>query len=198
VNQETKTLAWLKAQRAALLGGPVAACAARVSIINDLMMRRQIAIGSDRQGQVWLDPAWGLWSPREDSVFECARDWCFLHEVDPNTGRTDSRSVRSRPISVAPCRQLTLRAFGVHKVYFVQESGMHAIKIGTAKNVDRRVKAMVVGTPHLLSVLAIIEGNREVESALHKRFAHARIRGEWFRATPDLLAFIDDLKRKVA
>jgi hypothetical protein len=80
------------------------------------------------------------------------------------------------------------------RVYFVQESGMGAIKIGTTKNVNTRVSDMAVGTPHLLAVLALIDGNHEVEHALHQRFAHARIRGEWFRPVPELLEYIAKVK----
>ena len=35
---------------------------------------------------------------------------------------------------------------------------------------------------------------REVESAIHHRFRHARVRGEWFRPVPELLSYIDEVK----
>jgi hypothetical protein len=82
------------------------------------------------------------------------------------------------------------------EVYFVHEIGMGAIKIGiTGRGVDDRIQRMVTNTPHILTLLAVIEGDRKFETELHFRFASARIRGEWFRPVPELLAYIEEVKR---
>ena len=53
-------------------------------------------------------------------------------------------------------------------------------------------------SPHLLAVLAVIDGDIVVEQALHRRFANARIRREWFRPVPELLAYIAEIKARAA
>ena len=44
-----------------------------------------------------------------------------------------------------------------------------------------------------MKLIGTVRGDRRLEKALHKRFDHLRVRGEWFWATPELLAFIDGL-----
>jgi hypothetical protein len=70
-------------------------------------------------------------------------------------------------------------------VYFAQKRKGGLIKIGWSRSVETRmaaVRAKVVGA---------IPGERKVEKALHERFAHLRVRGEWFKPGADLLAYID-------
>lgn len=71
------------------------------------------------------------------------------------------------------------------------------IKIGTTTNLKVRLTAI----PHD-EVLATEPGGYKLEKARHAQFAEARIRGEWFQATTELLAhaqrlatkdFLDDL-----
>jgi hypothetical protein len=76
------------------------------------------------------------------------------------------------------------------RVYFVQESGTGAIKIGVAKDVKARMASLGTGTPHVLTVLGVIDGDVVLEETLHEQFRHARIRGEWFRPVPELLEYI--------
>jgi hypothetical protein len=40
-----------------------------------------------------------------------------------------------------------------------------------------------------LSVLALLEGSRQLERELHRRFAVYRLRGEWFRDVPEIRDF---------
>jgi hypothetical protein len=42
-------------------------------------------------------------------------------------------------------------------------------------------------------VLATMPGTIRTEHDLHQRFATARHKGEWFRKSPELLAFIDQI-----
>lgn len=43
----------------------------------------------------------------------------------------------------------------------------------------------------LITLAATVPGDRAEERAMHDRFIEARAAGEWFHATPELLAFID-------
>lgn len=84
------------------------------------------------------------------------------------------------------------------KIYFAQESGMGAIKIGVARSVGVRIENLKVGMPHEVTLLATMDGDREAETEMHCKFAHARIRGEWFRPVPELLEYIAALAVKPA
>ncbi len=63
-------------------------------------------------------------------------------------------------------------------------------------HVNTRVLNLSTSTPLSLDVLAVIDGNWNTEQALHRRFARARIRGEWFRPVPELLAHIAEIKAR--
>lgn len=75
-------------------------------------------------------------------------------------------------------------------IYFIQDAGTLAVKIGYALNdVDRRRDTLQTGNSSELIVLASLPGERCDEAALHRRFAAHRVAGEWFRPHPDILAF---------
>lgn len=76
-------------------------------------------------------------------------------------------------------------------VYFVR-AGEH-VKIGVTKDVGERLDSLRTGCAHRLTLLAAILGDSTLERALHERFSHLRGEGEWFRAAPDLIAFVDGL-----
>jgi len=79
-------------------------------------------------------------------------------------------------------------------VYFVRSEKTHAIKIGfTAGKIEDRLSALQTAHPYKLQVLAASCGSREYEKALHGRFGHLRLEGEWFEPHPDLMAFISVL-----
>jgi len=83
---------------------------------------------------------------------------------------------------------------GTMKVYFVQETGTGTIKIGMSKQLSKRLSELARILPYDLKLLATIDGGREVEWVLHNRFSHARVRREWFRPVPELLAYIETIK----
>jgi hypothetical protein len=65
-----------------------------------------------------------------------------------------------------------------------------AVKIGYAADVSKRVGELQCGSPEVLKLLVDFPGNIPDERALHSRFAHLRIRGEWFRYGDELSAFV--------
>ena len=80
-------------------------------------------------------------------------------------------------------------------IYFVQESGLGAIKIGYAKDYGscmNRFYALQIGNPHKLSMLGVISGKAKDETKLQTQFAEDHIRGEWFKPSSNLLKFIKD------
>ncbi|MBW4580639.1 MAG: GIY-YIG nuclease family protein [Tildeniella nuda ZEHNDER 1965/U140] len=83
---------------------------------------------------------------------------------------------------------------GFDSVYFLFDDLRQSIKIGTTICVKQRVKDLQAGTSANLQCLKVIKGGRRKEHQLHKKFAHLHIRGEWFKATPELLSFIEECK----
>lgn len=63
-------------------------------------------------------------------------------------------------------------------------------------NVKDRLKALATAHYDELKVLATItNAPAGLEQQLHEKFAALRVRGEWFRAEPELLAYIESLKQ---
>jgi Meiotically Up-regulated Gene 113 (MUG113) protein len=65
-----------------------------------------------------------------------------------------------------------------------------AVKIGFATDVDDRRSTLQTSSHHTLKVLAVVRGTRAMEKELHCRFASDHIRGEWFRRSEAVEAFI--------
>lgn len=84
-------------------------------------------------------------------------------------------------------------------VYFIQAKETGRIKIGYAKDVNKRLKNLQTSSADQLDLLAYVKGGRNLEKLLHEKFASCRTRGEWFIAKPELLDFIQqkDLQQTV-
>lgn len=80
--------------------------------------------------------------------------------------------------------------------YFVCQGDF--VKIGATSNPERRINGLQTGFPDPLEVLVVVHSNVISESQGHLRFAHLRASGEWFRAEPELLDFIETLKSEQA
>lgn len=81
--------------------------------------------------------------------------------------------------------------------YFI--GGDHGlIKIGYSYNPHERLKALQLGSPVDLRVLATAPGGAARERAYHDQFAEARVRGEWFSRTPEIEAEIARLQGEAA
>jgi hypothetical protein len=85
------------------------------------------------------------------------------------------------------------------QVYFVRDSGTGYTKIGfTSKPIEQRLRHLQTGNPRELVLLACVPGAPLDERRLHGRFAADRVRSEWFRSSPELLAYIDSVARPQA
>ena len=76
-------------------------------------------------------------------------------------------------------------------IYFIRAPG--AVKIGMAKDANRRLTVLQTSHPDNLELVATCEGGRALETEYHQRFADHRIRGEWFSPHPDILSEITRL-----
>ena len=75
---------------------------------------------------------------------------------------------------------------GYGYVSLIQKGDADAYKIGIARHPGRRLRALQTGTPELLRLARtwyLLEPYR-VEQVLHRKFALACTRGEWFTLSP--------------
>jgi hypothetical protein len=79
-------------------------------------------------------------------------------------------------------------------IYFILNARAEAIKIGTAVDVSGRLKTLQTGSAEPLELLCSVPGDKDAELRLHRRFAADRLRGEWFRVTPELMGLINALR----
>lgn len=83
---------------------------------------------------------------------------------------------------------------GNQGVYFLDDG--EAIKIGFTDNLAGRLSNLRAATARPLTPVAIIAGPRDDEKKFHQKFAHLRLRGEWFRREPELLDFIESVRKR--
>jgi hypothetical protein len=80
-------------------------------------------------------------------------------------------------------------------VYFItcRQTGM--VKIGCAYDPFDRLKTLQSGSPTKLKIEALLKGSYKRERELHKLLAKHRVRGEWFRISPEIEAIIKEVAR---
>lgn len=79
-------------------------------------------------------------------------------------------------------------------VYFVEAGD--CIKIGFTTSLSDRLPKIATGTSHKLVILHTEPGLISDEKQLHQQFAEFRVRREWFRKAPELLAYIEQRKAR--
>jgi hypothetical protein len=85
------------------------------------------------------------------------------------------------------------------KLYFVEEKNTGNIKIGrTSRPIEERMITLQTANSSALALLKCVPASPVEEVRLHARFRAAKVRGEWFRPTPELLAYIDGIQCEVA
>lgn len=85
----------------------------------------------------------------------------------------------------------------VESTYFMRMEVGHSrcpIKIGYSNDPDRRAEDIRCSSPYPITVLVCYPSVFLQEALVHDLFTRERIRGEWFRPSKSLLAFIDVLR----
>lgn len=95
-----------------------------------------------------------------------------------DVGRSDDCSVKQPPIESG-------------SIVYAVRSG-EFVKLGTTTDLANRMLGLQCGNPITLSIIGTWPGDIRHEGEAHRRFAHLRVRGEWFSVTADLLAFIEE------
>ena len=82
-------------------------------------------------------------------------------------------------------------------LYFISTTRKNVVKIGIAKNPNKRLKTFQTANYEKLIILRVIQVPTrnlafELEKALHQKFKKYHIRGEWFKLTPTIINFIEN------
>ena len=75
-------------------------------------------------------------------------------------------------------------------LYAIQHGEGGPVKIGVAKNPAKRLRDLQIGNPVTLNGIAAWRCLPGDEAELHELFGEARLRGEWFWPTHELLAYV--------
>jgi len=76
-------------------------------------------------------------------------------------------------------------------LYFIGSENL--VKIGSSVNPQNRIKELEIGNPQKMYLIAAFANMGNIESEMHKKFDHLRVRGEWFRYTDEIHAIIREL-----
>lgn len=79
----------------------------------------------------------------------------------------------------------------VTNVYFAIAPDTMLIKIGQAKDVDKRISALRSSSPCEIRLLTKVRAYGDLEFFLHKHLAQSRAHGEWFRPDEKVLAAVE-------
>lgn len=95
-------------------------------------------------------------------------------------------------IAVAAAKPIIIqdRAAAGPLVYLITLDDPSRVKIGFTKNIAQRLRSLRTASPIEPHIHLTINGDRRLESELHQRFKADRIRREWFRLSPEIVAFI--------
>lgn len=77
-------------------------------------------------------------------------------------------------------------------IYMVAIDDHGLCKIGSALDVERRVASLQTASPFVLRLVKTRDGGADLERAIHRSADHLRVRGEWFKLTPEIVCIFDD------
>lgn len=75
-------------------------------------------------------------------------------------------------------------------LYAVYDEASDALKIGHAKDPAQRIANLQIGNPKPIFLVARCPGTKELEKCLHGWLGRWSLRGEWFAASPEVLAAV--------
>lgn len=75
-------------------------------------------------------------------------------------------------------------------IYFIENRQARTMKIGYAADPMRRLRQLQTANSNKLRLVAAVPGSLADEHRVRVRFVRFRVRGEWFRDTPELREYI--------
>lgn len=79
------------------------------------------------------------------------------------------------------------------KIYFVLSPTLKLIKIGTTKDVNKRLKGLQSANSDILVLLYSCYGGPKREKEIHEQFKKYRKHGEWFEYSSEIEEYINGL-----
>jgi len=79
----------------------------------------------------------------------------------------------------------------ITNVYFILAPDQLKIKIGQARDVNKRLNSLRGSSPCELRLLASVRSYGDFEAYLHKKLAASRLHGEWFMADEKVLSVVE-------
>lgn len=105
----------------------------------------------------------------------------------PGTRHWDRKAIDLYVARLNPYPRLS--TIYLSEVYFIECGDF--IKIGFSSCTQERLANLQTSTPYDLNLIGAIAGDHEVEGNLHRMWWDHHHRGEWFRKTESLLAYIE-------
>jgi hypothetical protein len=144
-------------------------------------------------------PTPGRWvglKPTDDLLAMYAENGClqFIFDSSIEADLEIPEGPEHKPIRAADLKPLPGEPYDTDSpglTYFIG-GDVGAIKIGRSVNVTVRLKDIQACSPIPVRVLATREGVAR-ERLYHRKFAHRRLHGEWFKRCPEIEAEIERL-----
>jgi hypothetical protein len=88
----------------------------------------------------------------------------------------------------------------IGKCVYILKTGKNLYKIGKTQHLQKRLLSYHTHLPILFRVIRQFPAlnMNELEESLHLLFQHKRVKGEWFKLTPDDLTICDNVARNYA
>jgi hypothetical protein len=77
-------------------------------------------------------------------------------------------------------------------VYLVGAVEAKAVKIGYSARPLVRLSQIQTGSPFVVELLSVIDGDVGTEAVAHSKFRKYRMRGEWFKWSPEIIEWFDE------
>lgn len=119
--------------------------------------------------------------------------WRFDRE-DIDAFRAPPKRVPIAPLAMTGPVYSQKTRYAVRKdsvVYFFRSGPF--IKIGTTTKLKHRLQNVQTSHPTPIALVGSTPGDKRLERELHRRFAHLRVNGEWFREVDDLAVYVTNL-----
>ncbi len=96
-----------------------------------------------------------------------------------------------------PVKRVSSALVAPIRLYIMRATPSGNLKIGITRHVDKRLQHIRSANYEAIELIKSVPATPQRERAVHAAFAGHRIRGEWFRPTPEILEWVKRLGRVV-